>query len=181
MTCIVGLVHEAEVWLGGDSAGVAGYQIEVRAEPKVFRNGPFLVGFAGSFRMGQLLRYKFKPPKKPAKLDDLEYMATTFVDTARACFREGGFQRVDQAVERGGFFLVGFRGNLYRIDSDYQVGLPYDKLSAIGCGDDIALGAMHALTNEKPEQRLRRALEISAHLSAGVRAPFTIIRETAKS
>ena len=39
MTCIVGLVHEGVVYIGGDSAGVGGMSLTVRADEKVFQNG----------------------------------------------------------------------------------------------------------------------------------------------
>ena len=52
MTCIVGLIDGRRVWMGGDSAGVSGLDITVRADAKVFRNGDFLIGFTSSFRMG---------------------------------------------------------------------------------------------------------------------------------
>jgi hypothetical protein len=51
MTCIVGLVDGGRVWLGGDSAGVSGWDLTVRADRKVFRNGPYVMGFTTSFRM----------------------------------------------------------------------------------------------------------------------------------
>ena len=57
MTCIVGLIDGRRVWMGGDSAGVSGLDITVRADAKVFRNGDFLIGFTSSFRMGQLLAF----------------------------------------------------------------------------------------------------------------------------
>ena len=63
MTCIVGLVHADGVTIGADSAGCDGaWGIVTRADTKLFHNGPFLFGFTSSFRMGQLLRYAFKPP-----------------------------------------------------------------------------------------------------------------------
>jgi ATP-dependent protease HslVU (ClpYQ) peptidase subunit len=45
MTCIAGVAHEGKVWIGGDSAGVGGYDLTVRADAKVFTNGEFLFGF----------------------------------------------------------------------------------------------------------------------------------------
>jgi hypothetical protein len=35
MTCIVGLVTPKGIYLGGDSAGVGGYSLTVRADEKV--------------------------------------------------------------------------------------------------------------------------------------------------
>ena len=64
MTCIVGLEHKGKVYIGGDSAGVAGYSLSVRADQKVFINGNFIFGFTSSFRMGQILRFGFNPPRR---------------------------------------------------------------------------------------------------------------------
>lgn len=53
MTCIVGYVTPArEVVMGADSAGVAGYDLRIRRDVKVFHAGPFLIGYTSSFRMG---------------------------------------------------------------------------------------------------------------------------------
>ena len=59
MTCIAGLVHDGAVYLAGDSAGCSGWDLTVRADPKVFVSGSYVMGFTTSFRMGQLLRSVF--------------------------------------------------------------------------------------------------------------------------
>lgn len=51
MTAIVGLVEKGNVYIGGDSAGVAGLSISIRGDEKVFKVGPFIMGFTSSFRM----------------------------------------------------------------------------------------------------------------------------------
>jgi hypothetical protein len=58
VTCIVGFTDGNEVSIGGDSAGVGGWDLTVRADEKVFVLGEFVFGCTTSFRMGQLLRYK---------------------------------------------------------------------------------------------------------------------------
>ncbi len=62
MTVIVGLIDEGRVHIGGDSVGISRCRLTVRKNPKVFRNGPYALGFSGSFRMGQLLHHAFKAP-----------------------------------------------------------------------------------------------------------------------
>lgn len=171
MTCVVGLVQGGLVHLGADSAGVAGLSLTVRADGKVFRNGEYVMGFTSSFRMGQLLRYKLEPP---APTSDLErFMATTFIDAVRAVLKEGGWAMKYSEQESGGCFLVGVRGRLFEIDSDYQVGEPAVGFSAVGCGQDIALGALYATDGQPVKKRLRTALEASERFSAGVRGPFS--------
>ncbi len=179
MTCIVGLVDEGNVYIGGDSAGVAGLSLSIRKDEKVFGNGPFIMGGTTSFRMLQLLRYKFSPPAQTVHQDDMEYMVTSFIDSARKCFVENGFG--DKDATEGGNFLVGYKGNLYTIERDYQVGIVANTFDAVGCGSDLAMGAMFASEGLTPEERINIALEAASTFSAGVAPPFVILKlETEK-
>src|SRR5271166_3399887 len=117
MTAIVGLIDHGDIYIGGDSCGVAGLSKTIRADPKVFGNGPFLIGGTSSFRMLQLLRFKFAPPTQTNLQDDYEYMVTNFIDAARQCFSANGF---GDKEGNGGTFLVGYRGVLYTIEGDHQ-------------------------------------------------------------
>ena len=174
MTCIIGMAHKGKVHIGADSAGVAGYSLQIRADEKVFRNGPFLMGFTTSFRMGQLLRYDFAPPEHPAGMDDMKFMVSRFIKATRDCFRDGGFLSKEKDREEGGSFLVGYRGTLYEIDSDYQVGRMADSVASVGCGSAIALGAMYATPGLPPRKRIENALRITSSLNIGVHPPFLI-------
>lgn len=173
MTCIVGFADKNRVWIGGDSAGVSGWSLCVRADQKVFRNGEFLFGFTSSFRMGQLLRHALKPPQQKVA-DNIHFLSTDFINAVRECLKDGGFARRTNESEEGGDFLLGYRGGLYHIASDYQVAVPSTPYCAVGCGADIALGAMFAL-RDPPRQRVRKALSASERHCAGVRGPFTIM------
>ncbi len=184
MTCIVGIECNGVVYLGGDSAGVDTDTIAIhtRLDEKVFRNDDFVIGFTSSFRMGQILRYAFVPPEHNIKKDDMAYLVTDFMDVVRAVFRDKGFiSRSDDesnttSSEAGGTFLLGYRGKLYIVDEDFQVGRVHDGFMAVGCGDSLALGSLFTTRGEKdPLQRLQKALEAAAHFSAGVRAPFNFI------
>lgn len=174
MTCIVGLVTDKGVLIGGDSAGVSEYNLIVRSDPKVFTTGPFLIGFTYSFRVGQLLRYRLTVPEQQDGVDDFAYMATEFVDAVRACLHAHGAMKDEQGVHQGGVFLVGYRGQLYRVDSDFQIGVNACGFDAVGCGDQVALGALAALEGSPPKKRIERALQIAEQFNAGVRGPFTV-------
>lgn len=177
MTCIAALVHEGKVYMAADSAGVAGYSLTRRADEKVFRNGPFVMGFTSSFRMGQLLRYSFKPPRRHPDDDIMKFMVNDFVDGVRKCLKDGGFATTKDEAEIAGTFLVGYQGQLFKIEGDYQVGRSLEKFAACGCGEDLALGALHATRNAElhPAIRLKRALSAAAAFSAGVAAPFMVV------
>lgn len=175
MTAIVGLVENGEVFMGGDSAGVSGFSISVRADQKVFHNGPFLFGFTSSFRMGNLLKYKFSPPKQTVHQDDMQYLCTDFIDAIRACFKDNGYGKED----KGGTFLVGYNGNLYTIYDDFQVGQDVCNFDAVGCGSDLALGSLYSTKHMPPMDRVYLALEAAAHFSGGVSAPFIVLKQEA--
>ncbi|MDH6435597.1 ATP-dependent protease HslVU (ClpYQ) peptidase subunit [Streptomyces sp. SAI-144] len=176
MTVIVGLVHRKRVHLAGDSAGVGGYQLTIRRDPKVFTNGPYVFGFTTSFRMGQLLHHAFQPPHPEGDLN--RFMATTFINAVRTCLKDGGWARKDAEQEQAGNFLVGIHGRLFAIESDYQVAEPSDRYAAVGCGEELALGALHATgsLDLTPRQRLTAALRAADHHSAGVAAPYTFVK-----
>ncbi|MDB4872490.1 MAG: hypothetical protein JWL97_3494 [Gemmatimonadales bacterium] len=178
MTCIVGLVDGGIVTIGGDSAGIAGHITQQRADPKVFASGPYVIGYTSSFRMGQILRYGFEPPLPPKDASDLHgFMCTVFVDAVREALKAAGWATKDSEQEAGGCFLVGVAGQLFEIQSDYQVGQLADGYTAVGCGEQFALGALHA-TETSDAHRLTRvtaALKAATHFSTGVRPPFTIV------
>ncbi len=172
MTCIVGLVEGNSVWIGGDSAGVGGWSMTVRADRKVFRNGPMIFGFTTSFRMGQLLRYALKVPHHEADVDVDRYMATTFVDAVRERLKAHGHATKEKEQEAGGTFLVGYRGRLFYVADDYQVGEAQDGFDSCGCGCDIARGALFATAHLVGRDRVDMALRAAERHPAGVRGPF---------
>jgi ATP-dependent protease HslVU (ClpYQ) peptidase subunit len=197
VTAIVGVEHKGKVYIGGDSAGSDGWRVSIRADEKVFvrqgaedfTNGgarsvhPMVFGFTTSFRMGQLLRYSLKIPTMPSGADEMDkWMVTDFIDAVRQCLKDGGFASKTDEEEVGGTFLVGTRGSLYFVGSDYQVGRAVDGYDAVGCGEDYALGALHALreTGTKastpgPEAQINAALEAASHHSTGVAGPYLVL------
>ena len=175
MTCVVGLVQGGTVYIGADAAAVQGWTRRTSRVGKVFRRGPFLVGYTTSFRMGQLLQHHLDVPAQGSHEEDMTFMVTQFVERVRILLKEKGFTKIESNSEKGGQFLVGYRGTLYSIDTDFQVGLQADGFDAVGGGADFALGAMRALDRLAPVARIRRALDIAAHFNMGVCPPFTVM------
>lgn len=176
MTCIVGYLDKEsdKVTMGADSAGVAGMDITIRKDPKIFRNGEFIIGCTSSFRMIQLLRFSFKPPERKC-WDVYEYMCTDFINEVRKCFKDGGFlQKYKEGDEGGGTFLVAYKNRLFEIEGDFQVGENLNGMACVGCGADFAIGSLYTSENTdlSPEKRVLKALEAAAFFSAGVSEPF---------
>lgn len=177
MTCIVGIEHDGGVTIGADSAASDGWSLRSRADTKLFQNGPYLMGFCGSFRMGQLLRYALAAPALPDDTSDLEeHMVITFVDAVRDCLTAGGVAYSKNGTETGGTFLVGVAGQLFQIEDDYQVARNLSGFDACGSGAEVALGSLH--TSDQYDlsatQRITMALKAAADLTAFVSAPFAV-------
>lgn len=178
MTCIVGLVHGNRVLIGGDSAGVSGWDVDIRADTKVWATSGWAYGFTTSFRMGQILRYRLEPPKVTGDLD--AYLPTTFIDHVRSTLRDSGWLSTTNGRDEGGTFLVGHAGRLFEIDDDLQVGESVHGFSAVGCGAQVARGALYAAPRGLPPRRkVELALEAAAALNMGVRGPFHIVEARA--
>lgn len=183
MTCIVAYADGKNVWMGGDSAGVSWHQLTIRADEKVFLNDGYLMGFTSSFRMGQLLRYRFTPPRRHPSDDLTQFMSTEFVDAVRKCFKDHGYAHVRDNEETGGTFLVGIEGQIFKIESDYQVGKPMLPFDAAGCGEELALGALFAMATRggklKPQEVIETALTAAEAFSGWVRRPWTVLSTAA--
>lgn len=182
MTCIAAIVKNNKVYMGGDSAGTTGGLLVIRKDPKVFKVDEFLIGFTDSFRMGQLLRYKFDPPTLHNDVDLYRYMCTGFIDSLRCCLKENGFAETKNGIELGGCFLVGVKGRLFNIQSDYQVGESLSGYDSIGCGSEYALGALNTMEQLNtikslisPEEMISIALNTAAKFSPYVSEPFIIL------
>jgi hypothetical protein len=100
VTCIAGIVENGTVYIGGDSAGVAGWSLAVRADAKVWATEEFAFGFTSSFRMGQLLRYKLNPPARLVGQSVDEYMVGPWIDAVRQRLKAGGYARTEEGAER---------------------------------------------------------------------------------
>jgi len=182
MTCIIGVVEKGQTYIGGDSALSTSGTWEVRASklPKVFRIGKFIIGFTGSPRLGQLLRYYLEIHPQGDETDEA-YIVQTVIEAARKIFKEHGFAKVEDNVEEGGNFLLGYKGRLWWVDYAFSLCELTDSLDALGCGREYALGAMRALENLPPRERILKALEIAEHFSGALKRPFLVLVDPEES
>jgi len=194
VTCIVGIRTPEGCVIGGDSAAVDDLALTVRADPKVFNLGPTLaVGFTTSFRMGQILRFHhgIKSTMLPRPDEDIyRWVVKTFIPAARSALKEHGYMKISDNREDGGRFLLAVQDRLFAVYDDFQVGEPVAPFAAVGCGGDLALGALYALSPQVSytmqdlgggsgaESCIEIALKAAEAGSAGVRGPFYSVRTT---
>ena len=179
MTCIIGFSDGGHVHMMGDSGGFDPnfFSKTVRKDEKVFviDNGRFLVGFAGSFRLGQILRYQFSPPAQPEGMGDMQYLVSYFIEELRLLLRDRGYSKISENQESldYGTFMIGFHGKLYTIDPDFHVGISMDSVDAIGCGALFVLSAWDAADNIKNvKKRMLKSLQVTEHRCTMICEPF---------
>jgi ATP-dependent protease HslVU (ClpYQ) peptidase subunit len=171
MTCIVGIANGSDVYIGGDSGVSDEENILPAKNSKVFFNGQYKIGYAGSVGIGQLAKYITTPPPG----DDIEKtLRTIFVKRLKELIDEyGGFNYLE---ENQTDWLIGIHGRLFEISSeDWQV-CEYDE-SSIGSGSSIALGSLYTSREIYTDikMRLEIALLAACELSTTCLLPVKII------
>lgn len=192
MTCVVGMEHEGEVYLGFDSFCASDFcNAATRADTKGWiHQGEynFVIGGTTSYRMLQILRYHAEPPNPDDDHTEWNegevtewwqrWMVTRYVPHVRKALTEHGYTKNDGGQESAGTWLVGVGGYLFSVDSDFQVCRTASGYNACGSGSYHALGALHALaalTGRTDPSHLPYALAAAEAHGAGVRSPYTVL------
>ena len=179
MTCIIAISQDNNVFMGGDAAAseVESGMISRVNMPKVFVKDEYLVGYAGSFRMGKFIQYSVEFPKPPswakgkAKLD--EFMNGYFIPAVRKQVEEHKLE--SQEKEEFGF-IIGIRGHIFEIDDAWAAYEPETNYASIGSGSSVAYGSLHSTAGwSNPKKRIQVALEASEKYNIYVSSPFTIL------
>ena len=168
MTCIVGIASEGVVYIGGDRGLSDNDSILSMPRPKVVRCGEYLIGYAGSLGVGQLLQMTDLPVpgKNPEKT-----LRTTFTKAFKDSLEEYG---PTISEENDTDFLIGVNGKLYEYSvADWSVAEV--EYSAVGSGSPIALGSLYTSHTYKDiPRRIKIALEAACTLSPTCQLPIDI-------
>jgi hypothetical protein len=177
MTCVVAIVNsEGKVTIGADSSAVDDIIVTPHREPKVFVKGEFGIGYCHSFRMGQIIEFWFTPPPIPENEKSLmRYMVMDFIPELKSVLEDNGYpNHEDEKTEWS--LIVGVRGLIFTIESDWHVG--YDDLpyASIGAGSSYALGVLHAAPFWMDSHKAAHvALEAAEKFCPYVVGPFNFI------
>ena len=170
MSTVIGMVDNGKVWLGADSYATTseGERRRMVAE-KIFTNGPYIIGFIGSVRTGQVVKPEyFKPPEELYQ----------FPDALLAQFKEKGCLAINsdnQCVLQESNFLIGTPdGRLHEILVDFQMN-EIEDFTAVGSGSAFALGSLFTTRNQKdPKKRIITALKAASEYDMSTGPPFVI-------
>ncbi len=189
MTCIVGIIDrkEKKVYIGGDSASVtpkSSYRRPIKL-PKVFKRGDFLFGCCGSFRAMQLLRHTLSMDSEQERINlgykeehIYDYLICMLMPRIRDLFdKHRILEDTDEGAIRGESFIIGFKDQLFHIQTDFSVIEYNDDYTSVGSGAKFSLGSLHTTRGSAldSEERIDRALEAASHFNGGVIEPYIIL------
>lgn len=185
MTCIVGFCKNGEMYMGSDSLGSNSYgECSPYDNPKIFYKKPgFLYGCTSSYRMIQLLEHCLSEPEH-VNGSDLHYMSRNYSFAILELFEKAKFAETKSNVSVGGQYLLGYKGNLYKVQSDFSVLKCSDPYHAVGSGGELAISAMYSQIEAykrlkkdfDPFEIIHTSLMAAEKHNSYVRRPFHIIK-----
>jgi len=177
MTCIVGIVDKSSstprVLMAADSGASDTELMTPIMDPKIQRNGKYLIGYAGETGLGQLFHVIDFPDPTVSNKELLKFMRTRFAlayknainiyspSTSPADDKDGGVSA-----------LIAVRGRLFEFNSeDFQFNEYYE--GAIGSGSHFAFGSLYTTRGYKDNsRRLKLAVEAAIEYNPSCKGPI---------
>lgn len=170
-TCIVGIVHNGNVWMGCDSMASSEYvKSEMRA-PKIFRSGEMLIGVCGALRVRDVVEFITANERGEGVVNDRAFLIQNYVPALRSGLKDAGVLDTDEGDAFDGGMLIGYRGRLFQLYSDFAL-MEHERW-AVGSGSEYALGSLFSTSGE-PQKRIKTALQAACEFSPSCGPPFVI-------
>ena len=180
MTCIIGCIRNNELWMGADSLMSQGDRRILDPVEKMRRiKGPngieALIALAGDFCEAQVILECLTLPEYESIDTPFSYLIKKFLPELKEVLQVYGMLKKENEIETSSIWVImGLKNRLFGIDFDFAV-IEFKEFCTQGSGADVAAGAMLALSKDMhPEERIRRALEITDELMINVGGPYHI-------
>jgi ATP-dependent protease HslVU (ClpYQ) peptidase subunit len=122
------------------------FSFELREDRKIFRSGDYIMGFCGSYRVGQILRNFGNFPDLPKNLKNPEKVVDFLIKNLIPEIRDLLGEHMEDSEPWS--LVIACREHFVIITDDLQVGYVTDDYSAIGAGENVALGALSVLNDD---------------------------------
>jgi hypothetical protein len=167
MTCIVGIVDEGIVYIGGERS--IGDDSSILSSPvsKVGMRDQWVYGYSGTIGIGQLMDIITLPRAEGA---DFKTIKTKIVPALSVAIDNYSREAADHDTQ----WLIGINGRLYELSaSDW--GVVEVHHTAIGAGTQYALGSIYTSICNPPDVRVRMAIEAAITYSPSCQGPIDIV------
>lgn len=132
MTIIACYIDQSNVWIGSDSIG-SDENTKYNFGSKLIQKNNYVVGFAGSYRVGDIVRECNDFPEDIASIDQARL------------FRDKLGSLIGSEDKNAINVMLATSSGIYVIEDDFQLQHIYKEFAyyAIGAGDCIALGSLY--------------------------------------
>lgn len=164
MTCIVGIVDNGTIYIGGDRSASDEVSIISMKQPKVYVRDEWIYGYAGTIGEGQWMNYIDLPSPE----GDVERIIKTKVANLL-------HENMDNCnSESDTSFIIGARGRLFEF-SIQDWGVIEVEETSIGSGHQIAFGSLYTSIGREPIERIGTALGAAITYSPSCQGPIDIL------
>ena len=170
MTCIVGIVKDDTVYIGGDRSVSDGASVMSLSTPKIYIRDEWIYGYAGSLGIGQIMQIIDIPILKK---DDDPFMVLRMdmVNVFKSMMDNQGISIDD---DNDTDILIGCRGRLFEFSpADWSVAEM--KETSIGSGGNFALGSLYTSIDKDPIDRIGLAIGAAITYSPTCQGPIDIL------
>ena len=180
MTLILGAKdRKGRVFIGADKRGSDGHSY-IDGQNKLIPQHNYVVGYSGSFRVGQLIRYnedKFQPVASDADM-------FAWVNALRDLLMNHGYSKEsgdeDEPMHNSVLLILATPQDVYTVDQTYQF---YSMTRyAVGCGWQYGLGHFDAQSASVPmSHRIQLAIKGAATIIQGVSPDSDVMEVKSKT
>jgi ATP-dependent protease HslVU (ClpYQ) peptidase subunit len=152
MTCIIAWKdpNNKKVILAGDKMGSNSTNSDIVIDPKIFKKEDFLIGYAGSFRAGQIIKHLWKPPKRKVDQSDSDYIYTSVVNTFKKTLEKNG---IEDEGDVGSYIII-YNNRIFLYQNDHSILEHFNLVESIGAGEDFAKGAVNVLIKYEKDVKI---------------------------
>lgn len=170
--------NKKRIIVGSDSANTSGDFVLSAVDSKIFRLNKYVITYAGDVRVGQVVKYFFKPPTPPSDPNELyKFMVTVFTEELITAMAESGHRaNSDNGLGFGETdFIVVVNNRMFWISPDMSVVESTGDMLSIGAGREYALGSLYTSKEQEPHIRVVEALNASGYFCSTVKPPYIVI------
>lgn len=176
MTLLIGIEdpQNNRALLCADSGNWRGSERGVAAQPKVGALNGWLYGIAGSRWQTDVIQYELPLPELGHGQDAQEQLFRWAWQFAEACSKRGNLSQSKDS-DCGFSALVAHDVRIWHIDDAGGVCMLAREFQTAGAAQDVALGALAALSQLSPLERVKGACRVVTELSEGALPPWNIL------
>jgi ATP-dependent protease HslVU (ClpYQ) peptidase subunit len=172
MTCIAVVRQDDKIFMAGDRGASDDDTILTLSTPKVWKLGPYLMGYAGTLD-GERIRYNFNPYVPDIKDTD-KFMQTKFIKQLRQFYNDWW---VDTSKDADLGLIICVRGQIYEHNAvDMSLSKYTGDYLAMGSGAGYAYGYLNATEKiSDGKKRVVGAVNAAIKFSPSCRGPVDIV------